>query len=43
MQKWIVVNVTGIDENARHEKVIKFSKANILNTDEAIGYLADFE
>ena len=42
MQKWVIVNVTGMDENKRHEKVVKFSRANIMSTDEAIGYLSDF-
>lgn len=42
MRKWVIVDVTGMDENTKHEKVIKFSKANIMSTDEAIGYLSDY-
>lgn len=42
-KQWVLIDATGIDNKKSESRVVKFSKANVMSTAEAIGYLADFE
>lgn len=41
MRKWVLIDATGMDENKVYKRIVKFSNATCMSTDEAIGYLAE--